>query len=418
MNDHDEAQPYEDDYEVTETPRRRPAGRARKRILVATAVMLGALLIAAAGVAYAGYQFSEQHEGKILPGARIAGVDVGGLTEEQAVEAVREKVGPQLDRSIEVYWRGESWTVTPRELGAKSDARAAVRHALEDSSQASFADKVKMRLLDERLGFEREVAITYLEQGAMGFVKGIAASIDEDAKDAELDYSTGWVEITEEETGRKVQAKKTHEALMAALQEGTTRVQLAVKETEPEKTTEDFKQVLLVRIGENKLHLYQDGDITHTWNVGPGLPEYPTPTGLFEVTLKRFMPTWVNPSPDTWGKDLPESIPPGPGNPLGMRAINWDAPAIRFHGTSATYSLGYNASHGCVRMSNADVIQLYDLIDVGVPIVSIQVAPFKPLRRAAPDPIPVSGEGAEEDAAADAQRTSDKKKQQNTQDSE
>jgi len=91
------------------------------------------------------------------------------------------------------------------------------------------------------------------------------------------------------------------------------------------------------------------------------------------------MPTWVNPSPDTWGKDLPASIPPGPNNPLGLRAINWDAPAIRFHGTQALYSLGYNASHGCVRMANEDVIELYDLIDVGTPIVSVAVAPPKPL---------------------------------------
>ena len=80
---------------------------------------------------------------------------------------------------------------------------------------------------------------------------------------------------------------------------------------------------------------------------------------------------------------------------MGLRALNWSAPAIRFHGTAATYSLGYNASHGCVRMSNSDVIELYDIVDVGTPIVSTVVAPLKPLYTSAPDPTVV----AEEDDA-------------------
>ncbi len=109
------------------------------------------------------------------------------------------------------------------------------------------------------------------------------------------------------------------------------------------------------------------------------MPEYPTPTGLWEVTEKRYMPTWINPDPSGWGASMPASIPPGPGNPLGLRAINWSAPAIRFHGTDAIYSLGYNASHGCVRMANADVIELYDMIEVGTPIVSVQAGAYRPL---------------------------------------
>jgi hypothetical protein len=156
--------------------------------------------------------------------------------------------------------------------------------------------------------------------------------------------------------------------------------------------------VLLVRIGENKLYLYEDGKITHEWTVATGQPEYMTPTGEFEVELKRYMPTWVNPAPDTWGADMPAMIPPGPGNPLGLRAINWTAPAIRFHGTSALYSLGYNASHGCVRMANEDVIELYDMIEVGTPIISVVAGPLKPMYSSSSfdDPTPVEPEAENE----------------------
>jgi L,D-transpeptidase ErfK/SrfK len=68
---------------------------------------------------------------------------------------------------------------------------------------------------------------------------------------------------------------------------------------------------------------------------------------------------------------MPAVIPPGPDNPLGLRAINWTAPAIRFHGTSALSSIGTAASHGCVRMTNEGVIEMYDLVEEGSPIVSI-----------------------------------------------
>ena len=119
------------------------------------------------------------------------------------------------------------------------------------------------------------------------------------------------------------------------------------------------------------LTLYLDGEEAQSWIVATGTGQFPTPIGRYEVNLKRYMPTWVNPDPDGWGADMPASIGPGVDNPLGVRALNWSAPgAIRFHGTQAVSSLGTSASHGCVRMANADVVELYDLVDVGAVIIS------------------------------------------------
>lgn len=353
----------------------RPSKRA---VAITLAVVLGLAVLGLGGASYAGYRYSQQYDGKILPGAEIAGVDVGGLHEEAAIEAVKQALGSQLDREITITHGEQTWTVTPRELGAKSNARAAVRDALETSDDASFITLTRMRLFGSELDYSREVAITYPKQGVRGFIQGLASGLDREARDQGIDYSSGWVEFIKPREGRKVIQAESRAALRDALLHGADTVELAVRTTEPE-VTDRYDKVLLVRIGENKLYLYQDGKITHEWLVASGQPEYRTPTGEFEVELKRYMPTWVNPAPDTWGADMPESIPPGVGNPLGLRAINWTAPAIRFHGTSALYSLGYNASHGCVRMSNEDVIELYDLIDVGVPIISIEVASLRPL---------------------------------------
>jgi lipoprotein-anchoring transpeptidase ErfK/SrfK len=362
---------------------RNAGGRSRwgrkKKILIAAGVLMALLLVGAAGIAYAGYDYTKKYDGRILPGAVVAGVDVGGMTPDQALAEVKEAVDPQLHRTIRVKFKGQSWTVTPKGLGAESNARSAVDAALDASEQMSFVDKTRMRVFGDELVFDKGVAISYPRRGARALIEKLAAKVNREPQDARLDYSTGWVEVVKEQPGRKVRIKKSLRRLKRALLGEESTARLVVRAREPKVTADAYDEVLLVRTGENKLYFYQNGKITHTYTVATGLPEYPTPTGLYEVTEKRYMPTWVNPAPDGWGAGMPAMIPPGPGNPLGLRAINWSASGIRFHGTTATYSLGHNASHGCVRLSNEDVIQLYDMVEVGTPIVSVQSGAYDPL---------------------------------------
>jgi len=344
--------------------------RMGRRALIILAVLLGILGLGAAGVAYATYDYSTQYEGKFLPGVSVAGIDVAGMTTDEALEAVKTEIEPQLDRQITVTFKGRKWTTTPRELGAHGNGQAVVDTALAASEQASFMDKVGIRFLDDTLDFQQDVAITYPSRGAREFVEKIAGKVDAKPIDAALDYSTGWVKIAESQDGIKVDQDKSSKRLRRALRSGGGEVDVAYKTTKPQVTSDAFDQVLLVRHGERKLYLYEGGKITHSWTVAVGTPGFPTPTGVYEVTELRYMPTWVNPAPDGWGSDMPAEIGPGTSNPLGVRAINWSAPAIRFHGTENLSSLGTAASHGCVRMSNGDVVELYDRIKVGASIVS------------------------------------------------
>ncbi|MDQ3661046.1 MAG: L,D-transpeptidase/peptidoglycan binding protein [Actinomycetota bacterium] len=371
------------------------AGSAWKKVAAAFAVLVLLAALAAGGVAWATQDYAAKYEDRLLPGTSIAGVDVSGMTPTEALASVKASIRPELTRKVAVTWRDRRWTTTPQELGARSDARRAVQAAVAASDRVTFMEKARMRWLGERMSFRDQVAITHPRKGIKGFVSGIAQGLFEEPEDAALDYSSGWVNIVPGDKGRRVVEKDARAALSGALLKNRGTVPLPVNILEPEVTAAAYDQVLLVRIGENKLYLYNDGEITNSWSVATGQPEYMTPTGVYSVTEKRYLPTWVNPAPDTWGADMPAEIPPGPDNPLGVRAINWSAPAIRFHGTEATYSLGYNASHGCVRMSNTEVIQLYDMIDLGTPIVSLVAAPLKPLYASAPDPTPVAENSAE-----------------------
>ena len=356
------------------------------------AIGLAAILVLAfSGVAYATYNYDRDYDSKLLPGIVIADVDVGGMTRDEAFRAVKASSKIQLDRTFTVRYTDKKWLVTPRELGAHSNAGALVDAAVAESEGAGLVRKAGLAVFGGRLDFERDLAITYPRQGVKGFIEGVASTLDREPIDAGVEYESGWLEFVQPQEGRRVLKGKSRAALLAALRNESDRVVLPVRATEPEVTEHKWEKVLLLRIGENKLYLYQDGEITHEYVVATGLPEYPTPTGEYYITEKRYLPTWINPDPEGWGAGMPLSIGPGPGNPLGTRALNWSASGIRFHGTEATYSLGSNASHGCVRMAMSDVEELYELVDVGTPIVSLVASSLDPMYESSPDPGPPVG---------------------------
>src|SRR5205823_12240439 len=82
-----------------------------------------------------------------------------------------------------------------------------------------------------------------------------------------------------------------------------TELSLPVVATTP--TVSASPHVLLVRLGENRLYRYANGQLVHTYVVATGQAKYPTPQGRYRVVVKEKNPIWINPEPKTWGKDMP-----------------------------------------------------------------------------------------------------------------
>lgn len=90
--------------------------------------------------------------------------------------------------------------------------------------------------------------------------------------------------------------------------------------------------------------------------------------GVTSVTSKRVNPSWT-PTPDMVRENprLPRWVPGGhPMNPLGIRAMYLGSSAYRIHGTDAPWTIGQAVSHGCIRMTNQDVLDLYPRVPVGM----------------------------------------------------
>lgn len=130
---------------------------------------------------------------------------------------------------------------------------------------------------------------------------------------------------------------------------------------------------LLLKLGERRLYLVEDASGEgRSFPVAIGRTGYETPIGRFRVEYKLKHPEFVQPDWDE-PSTIVARIPPGdPRNPLGARwigfatAYGWD---IGFHGTPRPELLGRAVSHGCVRMSNPDVIEVYERVVVGTTVI-------------------------------------------------
>jgi hypothetical protein len=103
-----------------------------------------------------------------------------------------------------------------------------------------------------------------------------------------------------------------------------------------------------------------DGDsLLKVYRVSVGLPGHDTLDGEFTIDHAEWNPWWRPPARE-WAKD-DHVTPPGPDNPMG-RVKLFFAPYYYIHGSPHVRDLGRAASHGCVRMMNADVVELARLL--------------------------------------------------------
>ena len=144
-------------------------------------------------------------------------------------------------------------------------------------------------------------------------------------------------------------------------------MRLPYRETKPAVSESDLGKTIVIRRESKKLYLYQGAKLQRVIGVATGQPSYPTPLGRFEITTKWANPWWYPPQGSAWAEGE-EPVPPGPGNPLGTRWLGISSPYIGLHGTPDSASIGYSASHGCVRMLIPDAEWLFSQVDVGTTV--------------------------------------------------
>jgi lipoprotein-anchoring transpeptidase ErfK/SrfK len=302
------------------------------------------LAVAAGGVvAPASRQFPA-----IAPGVHVGPIDVGGLTSEPARAAVLRAYSAPLH----VRHGGRTWTVAPARLGAAADVDDAVTRALHAAPQSP----VRIEVRGSTPAVRR-------------FVAGIARQVDRPARDAQLVGVADRPQFAAAEQGLAVRRAAVVGAIRHALRSGDrTPIPLPTEPVEPRVTVASFGPVIAIDRGANSLKLFDGPRLVRTFGVATGQSVYPTPAGSFEIVDMQENPWWYPPTTSEWAKGL-DPVPPGPGNPLGTRWMGLDAPGVGIHGTPDDASIGYSASHGCIRMHISDAEWLFQHVRVGTPVV-------------------------------------------------
>jgi len=121
-------------------------------------------------------------------------------------------------------------------------------------------------------------------------------------------------------------------------------------------TEEGHRRQSVISIADRRLALLEDGKLVKTYPIAVGARVSPSPEGEFAVINHAVRPTYRH-----GGKE----ILPGKDNPLGTRWIGLSLKGYGIHGTNVPNSIGKAASHGCFRMGQADVEDLYSRVQVG-----------------------------------------------------
>ncbi len=126
---------------------------------------------------------------------------------------------------------------------------------------------------------------------------------------------------------------------------------------------------IIVETGERRLYLVLEGGRAMKYGIGVGR-EGMTWAGTNRVSRKAEWPDW-RPTANMIRRDpsLPRYMPGGPDNPLGARALYIGSTMYRLHGTSEPWSIGQAVSSGCIRLTNDDIIDLYNRVEVGAMVV-------------------------------------------------
>ncbi|RUT30947.1 L,D-transpeptidase [Arsenicitalea aurantiaca] len=126
---------------------------------------------------------------------------------------------------------------------------------------------------------------------------------------------------------------------------------------------------IIVETSERRLYLVLEDGKAMKYGVGVGRDGFRW-AGTHKITRKAEWPGWTPPPAMRKRQpELPAFMPGGPDNPLGARALYIGSTLYRLHGTSEPWTIGHAVSSGCIRLTNEDVIDLYERARVGATVI-------------------------------------------------
>jgi lipoprotein-anchoring transpeptidase ErfK/SrfK len=342
-----------------------------RKLVIVTAVVVA---LAVAGGAAALYAYDSSREDVIAKGVRVAGVDVGGMRASRARAKLDKRVVAALERPVVVRYKHRRFVLTATRARVRVDLERMLAVARSKSRDGSLFGRAYRDLTGGRVDASVPLSVRYSHKAVKRFVRGIERRIDRPAKDATVEPSAASLERIPSKTGIRVRARRLAARISTALANPEARrvLRARTRVVEPKVTTAELPRaypffITVSRPGK-RLRLWHELRLAKTYRIAVGRIGLETPAGLYRIETKVVNPAWHVPNSAWAGSLAGKIIPPtSPQNPLEARWMGfYDGAGI--HGTADIASLGTAASHGCIRMSVPDVINLYNRVPLHTPI--------------------------------------------------
>lgn len=306
--------------------------------------------------------------GKIFKGVTIAGEPVGGMTKSQAVKVAEAKVKPLSEDRV-LYHADKEFKLDPRSYTVRPQPQAMAYAAWLKGRQDFLPVRLFKRLFGIPVKVNIPVLFSYNDTRLQTCIMRIARDINCEPISVRISVASGSPEIVASRNGVRVKVDRTARDVVGALPGTDRRTPIVVEYVHPEVSEKEIGKIVVISLKQFRLYLYDREKYINEYKVAIGMKEYPTPTGRFHITYIEKNPTWLPTS--EWAKDkrgIPQ--PPGPDNPLGDYWFDLGG-GIGIHGTPYVKSLGEQASHGCIRISNDSAKVMFDNVKVGTPVFII-----------------------------------------------
>jgi lipoprotein-anchoring transpeptidase ErfK/SrfK len=324
------------------------------------------------GLGVAAYAIDRANSDKIANGIRIGGVNVGGMSTDQAKTKLHAKLIKPLDKPVTATYGGTKYVLSPDKLQVRADINGMVDAALSASRSGGFPTRVWRYTTGGSVNREIAPHITYSSQAVDDFIAEVAKQVNQPAQDATVSPSPASLNTVPGHDGVQVLTDKLRSQLQGAIESPRSRtIKVPVQTTKPNVTTDQLAQkypvYLTIDRGAFQLRLWKNLKLVKTYTIAVGQQGLETPAGTYTIDDKQVNPSWHVPDSAWAGSLAGQVIPPGPEDPIKARWMGFFNGA-GIHGTDELSSLGTAASHGCVRMSIPDVIELYPQVPLGTPI--------------------------------------------------
>ena len=328
------------------------------------------MLMAAVGA----YAWDISRSDEIAEGVTIGGVDVGGMTADEARELVDDELVEPLRKPVTVTFEGVKYQICPEKLEVASDVDGMVDRALDESQEGGLPTRVWRYATGGEVDVAIAPQITYSGKALDEFIAKVAAEVNREPVDASIEPSPTSLSPVKGQTASPSIADELRAKLESAVQ--SPRPAHGRAAGRDGRARGDHRGA---RGAVSDLPHGQPLELRAHAVEGPRAGRRPTrsrsaPRASTPRPASTTSRTWrstrpgTSPTPTGPATSPAPSVPGGvPENPLKERWMGiYDGAGI--HGTDDVGSLGSAASHGCVRMSIPDVIELYDQVDVGTPI--------------------------------------------------